>query len=184
MKSLCFAIVIFVSFCACSPALRVPTDLTEQNKLHLAFRIDSVAFVDSRLDTVTAEMKLPLFASRQREWKISPALSPDLQEELKNIIQSSSNPEGIPTLLTVVIEEGYYKISGNAFQVGEYSLFNCTLLFDLKDYPNDFKTFARANYDFVGAFNATEKHVKQTYGITAHNGVYTALKNAEKVFDN
>jgi hypothetical protein len=183
MKSVLVAVAIAVLFFACSTPTKLPVDVAEQHRALLAFRIDSVIFVDNRPDTVTADMKLPVFATRSREWKISPALTPDLREELKNIIQSTSNPEGLPTSLTVVIEEGYYKISGNAFEVGEHTLFSCSLLFNLKDHPNDFKTFASANYDFVGTFNATEKHARQIYRITARNAVFTALKNAEKVFD-
>ena len=183
MKSAFVAIAIAVLFAACSTPTKLPVDATEQHRAFLAFRIDSVIFVDNRPDTVTAEMKLPLLSTRPREWKISPALTTELREELKNIIQSTSNPEGLPTLLTVVIEEGYYKISGNAFEVGEHSLFSCSLLFNLKDHPDNFKSFASANYDFVGTFNATEKHAREIYRITARNAVFTALKNAEKVFD-
>ncbi len=135
--------MVVILLIGCSTASRLPADLSIQSKLFLAFRIDSIAYVDLRPDTSSGKMDLPAIAARQREWKISPTLTPALRAELSSMIKSSSNPEGLPTILTVTLDEGYYMVSGNAGQVGEHALFNCSMLFDVKGSTTDFKTFAR-----------------------------------------
>jgi len=104
--------------------------------------------------------------------------------ELIEMINQSSNPEGLPVKVTFSIKDGYYKISGNARSVGEHTLFDCVIRFDLKASDRYWNSSAQAFYDYVGVFNATEKHAKDIYRITVRNSVYKALKQGESVFDN
>jgi hypothetical protein len=146
--------------------------------------VDAIHIVDLRTDTLTADMNLPVFATRQREWIIRPALKADLQNEILEMIKGSSNPEGLPVNVTFSIKDGYYKISGNAVRVGEHTVFDCIIKFDLKTSERYWNSSAQALYDYVGGFNATEKHVKEMYRITVRNSVYKALKQGESIFKN
>jgi hypothetical protein len=129
-------------------------------------------------------MKLPVFVTRPKEWIVKPTLKGDMLNEVVKMIEQSSNAEGLPAHVTLIVKDGYYKISGDAWKVGEHSLFDCSIKFALTQSSEYWTSSANAFYDLVGQYNATEKHAKEIYRITIRNSVFNALKQGEKVFDN
>lgn len=180
-----FVVIFFTSvLLSCAPAVMLPPDLSLGKELLLPFRIDSIEVIDQRPDTVTREMNLPVFAAKRSEWIVRPGLSKELMTEVISMITASSNAEGLPVIVTLVIEDGYYKISGSASKVGEHTRFACSLNFQLLESNEYYRSSANAFFDQVGVFNATEKHVKELYRIAIRNSIFKALKQAESVLDN
>ncbi len=99
------------------------------------------------------------------------------------MIEASSNPDGLPANVIFYVNEAYYKISGNATKVGEHSRFDCELQFNIVESDIYFNARATAFHDYVGVFNATERHVIEEYKVTARNSAFNALTQAEKAFD-
>lgn len=183
MKVAIIGFFVSILFTSCSTPVQLPRDVSVEKTILLPFRIDSIAFVDRRPDTLTYEMKLPVISAKSREWIVKPGLANQLREEIRGLINKTSNPEGFPSFVTVYIVEGYYKISGSATKVGEHARFDCELEFRLFNTNGYYRTTAIASHDFEGLFNATEKHVKDVYKITVRNSVFNALKQAERAFD-
>jgi len=182
MKHLVVFVVLVLFALGCSAPLQLPADNSAQKNVLLPFKASSINFVDQRKDTLTAEMHLPIFATRRREWTIYPGVNPDQKKEIIDMINNASNPDGIGANVTLFIEEGYYRIDGDALEVGEHARFDCSLRFDVLEVGN-IEVSSSAFYDYVGVFNATEKHVKDVYRITLKNSVFRALKRSEKMFD-
>jgi len=176
-------ILASILFSCASPPL-LPPDISIGKGLLLPFRIDSIRVIDHRPDTASEDMKLPVFTTKRKEWIVKPGLNNETKTNIISLINASSNPEGFPVIVTLFIEEGYYKVSGNATEVGEHTRFDCLLNFQLLESNSYYRSSASAFYDRVGIFNATENHVKDIYRITVRNSIYKALKQAETVFDN
>jgi hypothetical protein len=183
MRLFIIAIIAFTIFTSCSIPAQLPMDVSSNKNLLLPFKIDTILFVDRRTDTLTYNMKLPVFATKTREWVVRPGLNKELKEEIIALIKNSSNTEGLSSLVTFFVVDGYYKIYGSVTKVGEHARFDCELEFRLLDSNSTYNSTAAAFHNFEGVFNATEKHVKEVYRITVRNGVFTALKQAEKTFD-
>ncbi len=128
-------------------------------------------------------MDLPVFVTKTKEWIKSPTLAPELEAEIKSMIQASSFAEGLPADVTVSINEGYYRVYGNARQVGEYTFFECKINYVSKESGESWAVKSNSFSDYSGVFNATEKHVSESYKVTARNAVFRALKESEKIFD-
>lgn len=185
MKQSCYFLsLILVGLFSCSQQLQLPKDDSLNGKALLPFRIDTVIFVDKRSDTLTTEMELPLIISRSKQWTIKPGLGKATKEEIAFMIRNASYTEGLPVNVTVTVLDGYYKVTGNATKVGEHTLFDCELLFTLIDSGASYKSNSKANYDFVGVFNATEEHARKMYNITVRNSIFNALKRAERSLED
>lgn len=178
-----FYLIIIVLFVACATPMQLPKDISLQNTILLPFKIDTIVISDLRTDTVTTNLKLPVFVTRPKEWIVKPALKTDLRNEVSQMIQEASNSDGLPAKITFTIKDGYYKIDGDAMKVGEHTLFACSIKFELSESGSYWTASANAFYDLVGQYNATEKHAKEIYRITVRNCVFNALKQGEKVFD-
>jgi hypothetical protein len=125
-----------------------------------------------------------VFSARQQEWKIIPALEAHLHADIIEMIQSASNPQGFPTILNLIITNGYYKVSRNSNRVGEHTFFECNILYIIKNPKRNWTTSGNSYSDHVGVFNVTEKRLKENYRISVKNAVYRALKAAEKVIED
>ena len=182
MKNIYFLLISILSV-ACASSVHLPKDISTEGSILLPFKVDTVIIVDLRKDTISTELTLPIFAVKQREWIVRPSLKADLQQDIMDLIKKGSYSDGIPAVVTVSIHDGYYRIAGNAKKVGEYTEFDCVVNFAPKELRQQWNSSAKSYNNYEGLINATEKHAKQMYRITAINGVYTALKQAEKMFD-
>ncbi|HMG90844.1 MAG TPA: hypothetical protein VK589_12320 [Chryseolinea sp.] len=168
---------------SCSAPVQLQKDYSLNKRILLPFRVDSVVFVDRRTDTLTKDLKLPLLTAKPREWIVKPGLSEELKREILKMIEDSSNPDGLSTNVIFYVNEAYYKISGNATKVGEHTRFDCELQFKIVESDIFYSAKATAFHDYVGVFNATERHVIEEYKVTVRNSTFNALTQAEKAFD-
>ena len=149
----------------------------------LPFKVDAIVINDLRTNTTSASMDLPLLAAKAKEWTKSPTLSPELSAEIKAMIQASSFAEGLPADVTVSINEGYYRVYGNATRVGEYTFFECKINYISKESGESWAVISNSFNDYSGVFNATEKHASESYKVTVRNALFKALKESERIFD-
>jgi hypothetical protein len=185
VKSLTFYFLLLstLMLAGCAAPIPLPQDVSLQKTVLLPFKINSIHLVDMRKDTASVDMNLPTFSTRPKEWTIKPPFISGLKNEVMDMIQHASNPEGLPVDLTLSIVNGYYRIAGDARKVGEHAFFDCLMKFDSKELGRNWTISSNANADYVGAFNATESHARESYRIVVRNSVYKALKKGETVFD-
>jgi hypothetical protein len=174
-----FLLIVF----GCATPVPLPKDYSLQKRIILPFKVDAIVINDLRADTTSTKMDLPVLVTKPKEWTKSPTLSGELAAEIKTMIQASSFAEGLPADVTVSINEGYYRVYGNARKVGEYSFFECKISFVSKESGETWGVKTNSYSDYSGVFNATEKHVSESYKITVRNAVFRALKESEKIFD-
>ena len=74
------------------------------------------------------------------------------------MIHTSSYSNGVPADVTVSITKGYYRIYGNAWEVGEYTFFECRINYVSKESGESWSVISNSYNDYSGVFNATEKH--------------------------
>jgi hypothetical protein len=179
----CSFIFLFILFAVtgCAPTL-LPQDDSIKPIL-LPFRVDKISVVETRNDTATADWKLPTFVLKAQEWTAKPPFKGRLYEEAVAMIKKASYAEGIPVDVTLIINEGYYKIKGNRNGVGEHAFFQCQIKYNLKENSAYFTSAANANADLTGKFNATKSHAEQVYDITAKNAIHKALENSENALE-
>lgn len=149
----------------------------------LPFKVDAIIINDLRTYTTSTKMDLPVLVTKAKEWSKSPTLSAELEAEIKAMIQGSSFADGLPADVTVSINEGYYRVYGNARQVGESTFFECKINYVSKESGESWAVMSNSSSDYSGIFNATEKHVSESYKITVRNAVFKALKESERIFD-
>jgi len=185
MVSMKIYVAFLLSFFAlgCMTPVRLPKDISIENKVLLPFRVDTVFIVDLRSDTTSEQLKLPLLSIEPREWIVRPALKTNLRQEIVQLINRASFADGIPAEVTLYVQDGYYKIAGNAHAVGEYAVFDCLINFAPKESNVQWNASSKSYNNNERLINATEKHAKEMYRITAINGVYAALKQGKKIFD-
>src|SRR5687768_17423782 len=113
--------LLMVLIVSCTAPSMLPKDYSRETEILLPFRIDTMEIVDLRRDTTSLSMKLPAFATRKKDWIINPTFNSPLKNEIMDMIRSASNPDGLPTRVTLTIKEDYYKISGSAIKVSEHT---------------------------------------------------------------
>ena len=178
-----FGWLFLLIVCGCATPVPLPKDYSLQKRIMLPFKVDAIVINDLRTNTTSANMDLPVFVTKAKEWTKSPTLSADLEAEITGMIQASSFSDGLAADVTVSINEGYYRVYGNARQVGEYTFFECKINYVSKESGESWTVKNNSYSDYSGVFNATEKHVSESYKVTVRNAVFKALKESEKIFD-
>jgi len=177
-----FGWLFLLIVCGCAAPIPLPRDYSTQKSILLPFKVDAVVIKDLRADTTNAKMDLPVLVAKSSEWIKSPPLSGDVRSEIKEMIYTSSYSNGVPADVTVSITKGYYRIYGNAWEVGEYTFFECRINYLSKESGESWAVISNSFNDYSGVFNATEKHVSESYKITVRNAVFKALKESERIF--
>ena len=167
----------------CATPIPLPKDYSTQKSILLPFKVNAVVIKDLRTDTTSAKMDLPVLVAKSSEWIKSPLLSGDVRAEIKEMIHTSSYSNGVLADVTVSITKGYYRIYGNAWEVGEYTFFECRINYLSKESGESWSVISNSYNDYSGVFNATEKHASASYNITVRNAVFKALKESERIFN-
>ena len=178
-----FALLFLLVIAGCAALVPLPRDHSLEKKVLLPFRVNSIVIDDRRSDTTSIKLEMPAMLTKADEWSKSPALTHELAAEIKSLIHASSNAEGLPVEVTLSINKGYYRIKGNAWEVSEQTYFECRINYVLRESNVSLAVGSNAISDYTGVFNATEKHVAESYKITVRNAIFRALKESEKILD-
>ncbi|EMR03419.1 hypothetical protein [Cesiribacter andamanensis] len=168
-------LIIGLSIIGCSPMTKIPAALAPKEAISIPFSVTAISLLDSRPDTASAEMKLPLISARQREWIIKPGITESQKQQAFLQIQNASREDRLQTHAVLEILDGYYKVEGNSHSVSEHTHFRCKL--HLIDPATGNTWFAIAETSYVHqTINATEKHAKMLYEATILKCVSVALQ--------
>lgn len=159
-------IAFFTISCASTYA---PVVDDREKPVILPIAIGDIDIVDQRTDTTSGKMDLPVFATKWKEWKLSPSLTQELKKQFTDIIRQSATPGGPVANVTLYITEGYYRITGDYLSVSEQTSFVCVMEFEIPGDIGGLRATASASTAVSGAFNATEKHVRKVYQTTARD---------------
>jgi hypothetical protein len=91
------------------------------------------------------------------------------------MINDAGTPGAPAANVVLYIDEAFYRVTGDWKSASESTSFRCRLEFTEVEGGNIKTGQTEASYEYT-ALNASEKHVKRLFEITARNGVHTALE--------
>jgi hypothetical protein len=170
-----YLILLLFLTAACSGMKNLPKDRAATAPVKVPYSVGNVNIVDLRTDVSAADWRLPLFATRQDEQTVSPVIEGELRQSIMGMITDAGTAGAPAANVTLYIDEAYYRVTGDWKSASEITSFRCRLDFAEVDGGNIKTAQTEASYEYT-ALNASEKHVKRLFELTARNAVHSALE--------
>lgn len=148
-------------------------------QLSIAYNVQSIEIKDSRVNSTSEEIKLPLVSKPNQLIKHVPGLTSTHKEIIERVIKDNTSHTGAPVRAVINIVDSYKEFSATWVSEKERGFAAIQISFLSQESGEQMAGCESSGDFFVESVDATTERMEDVYQITLKNVIHTCLKSID-----